>query len=210
MPGRKAPEEQRREEILRAAYRVAARERLAGLTGRAVAAEAGVSSGLVFFHFGDRDGLLVALLEWLLEVTVVGPELPALLEGRTPGERMLSAIRRDAERLPRQRDRVELFFDFWVMGTRHSDVQRAIRAALDRYRDAFRPLAQAMVDAEPERYEGVDADGLAAVAAGFIEGCALQVVMDPEGFDVDAYMRTVQTLVTDPRAARLSARTVRG
>lgn len=210
MPGRKAPEEQRREEILRAAYRVAARERLAGLTGRAVAAEAGVSSGLVFFHFGDRDGLLVALLEWLLEVTVVGPELPTLLYGRTPGERMLSAIRRDVERLPRQRERVELFFDFWVMGTRHSDVQRMIRAALDRYRDAFRPLAEAVVDAEPERYAGVDADGLAAVAAGFIEGCALQVVMDPERFDVDAYMRTVQTLVTDPLAIRLAAaRTVR-
>jgi TetR/AcrR family transcriptional repressor of bet genes len=211
MPGRKAPEEQRREEILKAAYRVAARERLAGLTGRAVAAEAGVSSGLVFFHFGDRDGLLVALLRWLLEATLIGPEMASLLEGRTPGERMLSAIRRDVERLPRQRERVELFFDYWVMGTRHLDVQRTIRAALDRYRDAFRPLAQAVVDAEPERFAEVDADGLAAVAAGFIEGCALQVVMDPERFDVDAYMRTVQTLVTDPLAARLAAvRTVRG
>lgn len=210
MPGRKAPEEQRREEILKAAYRVAARERLAGLTVRAVAAEAGVSSGLVFFHFHDRDGLLVALLEWLLELTVVGPELPALLEGRTPEARMLSAIRRDVERLPRQRDRVELFFDFWVMGTRHSDVQRAIRAALDRYRDAFRPLAQAVVDAEPERFAGITADGLAAVAAGFIEGCALQVVMDAEHFDVEAYMRTVSTLVADPLAARLAAARARG
>ncbi|HEX6037623.1 TetR/AcrR family transcriptional regulator [Longimicrobium sp.] len=211
MPGRKAPEEQRRGEILKAAYRVAARERLAGLTGRAVAAEAGVSSGLVFFHFGDRDGLLVALLEWLLEVTVVGPELPALLEGRTPGERMLSAIRRDVERLPKQRERVELFFDYWVMGTRHTDVKRMIRGALDRYRDAFRPLAQAVVDAEPERYAGVTADGLAAVAAGFIEGCALQVVMDLDHFDVDAYMRTLQTLVADPLAARLAtARVARG
>ncbi|HEX6909477.1 MAG TPA: TetR family transcriptional regulator C-terminal domain-containing protein [Longimicrobium sp.] len=210
MPGRKAPEEQRREEILRAAYRVAARERLAGLTGRAVAAEAGVSSGLVFFHFGDRDGLLVALLEWLLEVTVIGPELPALLQGRTPGERMLSAIRRDVERLPKQRERVELFFDFWVMGTRHGEVQRMIRAALERYRVAFRPLAAAVIEAEPERYAGVDADGLSAVAAGFIEGCALQVVMDAEHFDVEAYMRTVSTLVADPLAARLAAARARG
>lgn len=211
MPGRKAPEEQRREEILKAAYRVAARERLAGLTGRAVAAEAGVSSGLVFFYFGDRDGLLVALLEWLLEVTVVGPELPALIEGRTPGERMLSAIRRDVERLPRQRERVELFFDYWVMGTRHGEVQRMIRAALERYRVVFRPLAAAVIEAEPERYAGVDADGLAAVAAGFIEGCALQIAMDLEHFDVEAYMRTLQTLVADPLATRLAAaRSVRG
>ena len=195
MPGRKVPEEQRRLEILKAAYRVAARERLTALTAQAVAAEAGVSKGLVFFHFGSRDALLVALLAWLLEITLVGPELTALLEGQTPAERMLSAIRRDVEWLPRQRERVELFFDFWVMGTRHPDVQRAIRAALDRYRDAFRPLAQAVVDAEPERYAHVGAEGLAGVAAGFIEGCAIQVVMDPDRFDVDSYMRTIAALV---------------
>lgn len=195
MPGRKVPEEQRRLEILKAAYRVAARERLTGLTAQAVAAEAGVSKGLVFFHFGNRDALLVALLEWLLAITLVGPEMPESIEGRTPAERMLSAIRRDVQALPRQRERVALFFDFWVMGTRHPAVQRAIRAALDRYRDAFRPLAQAVVDADPARYTRTGAEGLAGVAAGFIEGCALQVVMDPDRFDVDSYMRTLTALV---------------
>jgi TetR/AcrR family transcriptional regulator, transcriptional repressor of bet genes len=195
MPGRKVPEEQRRLEILKAAYRVAARERLTGLTAQAVAAEAGVSKGLVFFHFGNRDALLVALLEWLLEVTLIAPEMAEQLEGQAPAERMISAIRRDVEALPRQRERVALFFDYWVMGTRHPEVQRAIRAALDRYRDAFRPLAQAVVDAEPERFGRTGAEGLAGVAAGFIEGCALQVVMDPDRFDVDSYMRTLVALV---------------
>lgn len=198
MPGRKVPEEQRRLEILKAAYRVAARERLTGLTAQAVAAEAGVSKGLVFFHFGNRDALLVSLLTWLLDITLVAPEMAELLEGQTPAERMLSAIRRDVEWLPRQRDRVELFFDFWVMGTRHPEVQRAIRAALDRYRDAFRPLAEAVVEAEPERFGRVGAEGLAGVAAGFIEGCALQVVMDPDRFDVESYMRTIGALVAEP------------
>jgi TetR/AcrR family transcriptional regulator, transcriptional repressor of bet genes len=117
----------------------------------------------------------------------------------TPGERMLAAIRRDVEFLPRQRARVELFFDYWVMGTRHPEVQRMIRSALHRYRDAFRPFAQAMVDAAPERYARVGADGLAAVAAGFIEGGALQMVMDPDRFDVSRYMKTVETLVAHPR-----------
>jgi TetR/AcrR family transcriptional regulator, transcriptional repressor of bet genes len=202
MPGRKAPEDQRREDILEAAYRVAARERLTGLTAQAVAAEAGVSKGLVFFYFGSRDGLLVALLDWLLQLTLVGPELTDLIEGTLPSDRMLSAIRRDIEYLPRQRDRVELFFDFWVMGTRHPEVKLMIRAALDRYRDAYRPLAQAMVDAEPERYARIGADGLAAVVAGFIEGCALQAVMDPVRFDVQTFMRTVQALVVPETALR--------
>jgi AcrR family transcriptional regulator len=198
MPGRKAPEEQRRLEILKAAYRVAARERLTGLTAQAVAAEAGVSKGLVFFHFGNRDGLLVALLEWLLEVTLVAPEMPERLAGRTAADRMLAAIRRDVEALPRQRERVALFFDYWVMGTRHPGVQRAIRGALNRYRDAFRPLAEEVVAAEPARFAATGAEGLAGVAAGFIEGCALQVVMDPERFDVEGSMSTLAALVAQP------------
>src|SRR5687767_11445787 len=70
MPGRKEPEDKRRDAILRAAYTVAARERLGGVTARAVAAEAGVSSGLVFFYFESIDNLLVALLDWLLERTI--------------------------------------------------------------------------------------------------------------------------------------------
>lgn len=195
MAGRKVPEEQRRLEILKAAYRVAARERLTGLSARAVAAEAGVSKALVFFHFGSRDALLVELLEWLLEVTLVAPDVTEPLDGLPPAERMLGALRRDVEALPRQRERVALFFDYWVMGTRHPDVQRAIRGALDRYRDAYRPLAQAVVEAEPERFTGIGAEDLAGVAAGFIEGCAIQVVMDPERFDVDGYMRTLTSLV---------------
>jgi AcrR family transcriptional regulator len=174
---------------------VAARTRLTGLSARAVADEAGVSKGLVFFHFGSRDGLLVALLERLLAITLVGPELAEPLPGQTPAERMLSAIRRDVEALPRQRERVALFFDFWVMGTCHPEIQRTIRAALDRYRDAFRPLAEAVVAAEPERFGPAGGEGLAGVTAGFIEGCALQVVMDPDRFDVDGYMETIAALV---------------
>ncbi|HET6762350.1 MAG TPA: TetR family transcriptional regulator, partial [Longimicrobiaceae bacterium] len=162
MPGQKAPEDERRDAILRAAFRVAARERLTGLTAQQVAAEAGVSKGLVFFHFRSKDGLLVALLDWLLEHTLVAVADEAVRALPTAQERLLSVIRRDVEALPRQRERVELFFDYWVMGTRHPTIRSSIRAALDRYRDAFRPLAQGMIEAEPERYARAGAEGLAA------------------------------------------------
>jgi TetR/AcrR family transcriptional repressor of bet genes len=199
MPGTKAPEDERREAILKAAFRVAARERLTGLTAQAVAHEAGVSKGLVFFHFGSRDGLLVELLDWLLEHTVVARADDEVRALPTPQERLLEVIRRDVEALPKQRERVELFFDYWVMGTRHPGVRDSIRAALDRYRDALRPLSSEVVAADPERYAGITADGLAGVAAGFIEGCALQVVMDPERFSVARSLDTLRALVARPR-----------
>jgi AcrR family transcriptional regulator len=199
---RRAPEEQRREEILRAAFVVAARERLTGVTARAVATEAGVSPGLVFFYFESIDNLLVVLLDWLLAHTVVAGEVAHLAERvADPAARMMRVIRFDVEQLPRQRRRVELFFDYWVLGTRHPTIRRTIRKALNRYRDSFRPLADAVVRAHPERYAGITAEGLAAVAASFVEGCALQIVMDPDQFDAERSMVTLAALVRHPAAS---------
>lgn len=202
MPGRRAPEEERREAILRAAFAVAARERLGAVTARAVAAEAGVSAGLVFFYFESVDKLLVELLDWLLAHTLVAADTPdRLSEVSDPGARMMLAIRRDVEWLPKQRERVELFFDYWVLGTRHPTIRRKIRRALNRYRDAFEPLARALVESDPDRYSGMSAEGLASVAAGFVEGCALQVVMDPTEFDVERSMTTLAALVRAPASS---------
>lgn len=196
MAGRKVPEEQRREAMLRAAFAVAAREGLVGVTARAVAKEAGISSGLVFFHFRSVDALRAALLDWLLAHTFVAAELPARpARGATAGQRMLAAVRRDLDALPRSRRRVELFFDYWVLGTRDPAVRRTIRAALDRYRAAFLPLAAAVAAEAPGRYGPDGAAGLATVAATFVEGCALRAVLDPQGFDVDQAMATLAALV---------------
>ena|SRR5829696_422099 len=196
MPGRRAPEDQRREAILAAAFAVAARERLTGLTARAVAAEAGVSSGLVFFYFKSRDALLHALLQWLLARTIVAGEVAQLAaDVANPKARMFAIVARDVERLPKQRARVELFFDYWVLGTRDDDIRRSIRAALDRYRDAFLPLAEAVIREDPARFPNTDPAGLAGIAAAFVEGCALQSVMDPERFDVRRVMRTLAGLL---------------
>jgi TetR/AcrR family transcriptional regulator, transcriptional repressor of bet genes len=195
MPGARAPEDERRAAILRAAAKVAARERLTGFTVQQAAAEAGVSKGLVFFYFESKDALLVALLEWLLERTIVAELNEECRRMESPAERLLGVIRHDIVRLPAQRERVELFFDYWVMGTRHPEIQRMIRAALDRYRDALLPLAAEVIEDEPERFAGMSAEGLAGVAASFIEGCALQVVMDPERFSVEESLRTLRALV---------------
>jgi AcrR family transcriptional regulator len=206
MAGRKIPEEQRREGILRAAFAVAAREGLAGVTARAVAGEAGVSSGLVFFHFHTVDALLAELLEWLLAHTFVAAERPRSAAAHdSAAARMLVVVRRDLDALPRARRRVELFFDYWVRGTRDPAVRGTIRGALDRYQAAFVPLAAALVAEAPAGRYGPDATaaaaGLATVAATFVEGCALRVVLDPAGFDVDAAMATLAALVRAPAAA---------
>src|SRR5206468_6073315 len=62
MPGQKATEATRREQILKAAYDVALRRGIDGLTVRAVAAKARLSHGLVLFHFKRKEQMGLALL----------------------------------------------------------------------------------------------------------------------------------------------------
>src|SRR5690242_17197420 len=97
MPGRRAPEEERRAQILAAAFNVAAREGLARLTVRQVAAEARLSSGLVFFHFTSRDALLLALLDQLLAATP--PLLDAARSRLTAAEQLAAVAQREITRL---------------------------------------------------------------------------------------------------------------
>ena len=194
-------QEERREQILEAAFRVAARDRLDSLTVRNVAREAELSSGLVFFYFKTKDALLVALLDWLLERTIVRRTGGRVLSLPTARGRFLERLREAVEGVARERVQVELFFDFWVMGTRHPEVRGKIRDALAQFREVFRPLAADLLREEPELAPGTTPQGIAAVAVSFIEGCAIQAIMDPEHFDVRQFTGAVDSLLVGEPAA---------
>jgi len=53
--------------ILKAAVRVIAKKGVRGLRVEELAAEAGVSTALIYYHFGDRAGLLRRTLEYVSE-----------------------------------------------------------------------------------------------------------------------------------------------
>lgn len=188
MPGRKAPEATRREQILQAAYEVASRKGIDGLTVRAVAAKAKLSHGLVLFHFKRKDQLVDALLDRVLATTVTldlsedAPRIP-----RAP-DRFGALLRHEVDRLSEEPRRIRLFLEYWALGTRQAAVRARIGAGLERYRAALRTACEELVRAEPARFAGVTPDGLAAVTVSVITGCAVQAAVDPGRFDRDEYL----------------------
>jgi TetR/AcrR family transcriptional regulator, transcriptional repressor of bet genes len=192
VPGVRAPEAERRRQIVAAALTVAARDRLDGLTVRNVAAEAGLSPGLVFHHLGDKRRLLLAVLDQVLVAVV-----PAVADddGTSARDRLLGHIHLELGKLEGHRDLVELFLDFWVVGTREPEVRDRIVAALGAYRRALRPLAESAIAGEPERFDGVDADRLASVVVAFAQGLAVQAVLDPAVSDPDATIAALEALI---------------
>ncbi|MFZ5443791.1 MAG: TetR/AcrR family transcriptional regulator [Myxococcota bacterium] len=188
MTGLRKSSEERREELVKAAMAVAMAEGLENVTGRKVAARAGLSSGLVFFHFDGRTALLEAVLDGLLEnifgTFVVPP-------GADANERMIEFLRQRIERLRAERRQIELFVDFWVMGVREPGIRKRMREGLERYRELLRPVA---ADVARGR-EPMTGDGLAQVAVSFVLGLALQVVMDSGRVDAAESLLTVRELL---------------
>jgi AcrR family transcriptional regulator len=195
MPGQKASETLRRHQILKAAHQVALRQGIDGLTVRAVATRARLSHGLILFHFKRKDQLVSALLDRVLAATLALRIDEDVAHSGGPLDRLRALLRQEVDRLSSDPRQVRLFLEYWAFGTRHSAVREKISVALERYRAAFRRLAEEVLQAEATRFPGVTPEGLAAIAVSFINGCAVQAMIDPEHFDIGEYLAAVQGIL---------------
>ncbi len=194
MPGIKAPESERRGQIIAAAYTVAAREGLDGTTILQVAAEANLSPGLVIFHFKTKHRLLLELVKWLVATTTVlhiGDDITRLA---SPHDQLIAVLRQEMQRLSSEPLRIRLMFDYFTAGIRDAEIRDTMRLEFERYRLAFRGITEAVLRAEPERFPGITPDGLAAVSVSFIKGCAVQSMIDPD-FNINQYLAAAEGLM---------------
>ena len=192
MPGERASEDVRREQILQASFEVASREGIGGLTIRAVAAEAKLSHSLVVFYFERKERLVVELLEWLIATTTVLRVSDEV--ARIPGarDRLHALLQQELKRLVHERKHTRLFFEYWARGTEDDEIRTRIGAELERCRGAFREIMAELLLADPAAFRGATADGMAGVAVSWLHGCAVQGMIAPQQFDIDDYLAAVR------------------
>lgn len=167
MAGRRYDPE-RRQRIVQAAIRVIARNGIAGLSHRQVAAEADVPLGSTTYHFASRDDLLEVALrqvseEWLVEVErweqSVDPHLPFADE----------LVRLVEESLAGDRKRAELEYELYLAALRH---------------ETLRPLAAECLDGLTALLCRRATDAAAARAlAGAVDGLTLQALLTGRPLD---------------------------
>ncbi|HSJ10335.1 MAG TPA: TetR family transcriptional regulator C-terminal domain-containing protein [Longimicrobiales bacterium] len=192
---RRIPEAERREQILQAAFDVACRAGISGLTVRGVAAEARVSHALVLFHFRTKERLVHALLDWLIagmSVLHISEDIASFPHAR---DRLHALLQQEMARLSHQPEHTRLFLEYWALGVRDASIRARIGAELERYREAFRSIMEELLEAEPAGNPTASADSLAAVAVSWIHGCAVQAVIDPTEFDTDGYLEAVRGMI---------------
>lgn len=195
MPGKKASEESRREQIVQAAFRVAMREGLEQLTIRQVAAEAGLSNGLVFFHFQSKEVLLLTLLDYLLaELFEIWP----IPENVSPARQLLSWFQSDLQDLSQYEqghDELQLFFSYWALAAHDPTIAERIKGAQERSRQMLLPIAQAVIESEPERFRHVTPEELVTVALAITQGSALQSLLSNQRVDGEHILSVIRALL---------------
>jgi TetR/AcrR family transcriptional repressor of bet genes len=195
MPGQKATEATRREQILKAAHEVALSRGIDGLTVRAVAAKARLSHSLVLFHFKRKDQLGLALLDRVLATTVT-PAIPAAIGAiPDPRERLLALFRQELRRLSAEPRRVRLLLEYWARGAHNAEIRKKMMAGLDGYRAVFRGLAEEALLAHASGKGQATAAGLAAAVVSLILGYPVQAMIDPEQMDGGEYLASVEGIV---------------
>lgn len=195
MPGKKESEALRRDQIVQAAFQVAVREGLEQLTIRLVATEAGLSTGLVFFHFKSKDVLLLALLDWLLASFF---ELWEASDELSPAERLLSLMQQDLQDTYQGKqavNRLSLFFTYWTMAVRNPAINDRIRQAIERSKQVFLPAIQALIDSEPIRFQYVTPEGFVTVIVGIAQGYAMQSLLNEYRVDVEQILVVIRALL---------------
>ncbi len=187
--GAKKPELERRDDIIAAAKLVALRGGLERVSARTVAAEAGLSSGLVYFYFESKDGLLHALLARLLQTTLDGPE-NGFGDDLASDVALSQMLATELEGLHTQRDDVDLVFQFYFF-RQSSDFRDQINTGLRSYADTMEPIT-----ARFARQHGLAPDAFRATLVALIQGAAVDAVRRPEEFSAAQLLQVVAALAS--------------
>jgi AcrR family transcriptional regulator len=187
-----------RARILDAARRVLAEEGLERFTTRRVADLAGVSHGMVHYHFTDKRELTLALvvharLDWVepLEELVDGPG--------SAEKRMRAVIAWIAE--PATLETMRVHQGLFVLALQDETVRERLAAEFSRWRAPFVTLFRELAD--ELGLDGFDAASVGEAFAVAADGLVQQQSLEPGLPTARVLLRTFEQLVGSPQRGRL-------
>ncbi len=205
---RSARRAQTRTRLLHAAAEVYASQGFGGATLDDVAAQAGLTKGAVYDHFGSKENLLLALMEEYLAGQVAA-QLALFDSERTASERPLAGSENWMARLHERPDRFRLFVELWTHAQRDERLRRHLAGALHTLHATFAGFAATSAAEAGVPPPAGAPEQFANVTLGLGIGLAMLKLTDPETIP-DGLLGTVlsmliRTLQSDPGARELLA-----
>jgi hypothetical protein len=142
--------------------------------------------------FDTRDKLFVAALDYLLERFRAGSSR-ALSAAVAPDDRLRAWLDHQRSLLQTDRGSLEVYYDYWNQGTRREPV----RDKLNQMYTAWRQEIAGLLDASGAtgRLPAEEAAALPSAVMALVQGAALQLIMNPEALEVEAYFRLLRRMV---------------
>ena len=170
----------RHREILEAAARVITDRGLAETRISDIAERCGVSPGLILYYFESKDRLLVEALTWANDnfYLTQSRELRRMASAREQLDHLITmsvpGLLPDSDRL----DEWALWIEIWVRALRDPAMAKEREVLERRWRQSIADIVRHGRTTREFPENGVDADELGMRLGAFIDGLAIQVLMN--------------------------------
>ena len=177
---RTAPPEERRRQLIEATITSISRHGISGTTLTTVTGIAGLSLGLVNFHFKSKDALLVDTLTYLATELRDRWQEAAHRPDLAPNEKLAAIVEAHFDGSISNRRKLAVWFAFFGE-TKQRKSYRECTSALDMERlETSTELCRAIM--EQEEYDNVDPEGIGEALEALFDGFWLNILMYPARF----------------------------
>jgi TetR/AcrR family acrAB operon transcriptional repressor len=155
-----------------------------------VAAEAGVNKASIRYNFGNKAGLVGALVDFTLHEEFE-QDLAAL--SSTPHKDLVHRLIDGKRHILETTDNFRGFFDILPHALRDEDLRRRIAACYPWWAEqnlALLELQGSDAEARPEVLRG-----LGRLLSAVADGLSVQAALDPDGFDLDEPLKALEFLL---------------
>jgi AcrR family transcriptional regulator len=185
--GRKSGAPQRREQIVWALYECLAERGQEKVTIKEIAAQAGLSSGVIHYYFKSKDDIIAGLAEAIVE------KYSRMIVERTAAElsteeKIAIAIDFIVDELIFNRPLNLVFYNLVQMTFERKRLQSVVKILMQEYRERLARVFEAAG-------AGKAGNGLGAALVAVTEGFSLQCLVDPKAFKRDEVRQLIAQAV---------------
>jgi TetR/AcrR family transcriptional regulator len=171
--------------ILDATLTTLAKHKVSGTRMRLIAREAGMSQGNLHYYFPEKAGLFLAVMEDMLE-HFTNARAEALQNTKLDAQDKLGIFfEQMKEILQGEKERMFVFYDFWVQGTQDPQVQVKMQNMYATWRADIAAVVQQGV--REGAFDPAQAALIPCLMVSLMEGAALQYLIDEQSIDLDEY-----------------------
>ncbi|HEV7254928.1 MAG TPA: TetR family transcriptional regulator C-terminal domain-containing protein [Mesorhizobium sp.] len=190
--GRKASKEMRQSQLIEATIDSLATRGYSETTLADVADGAGLSRGIVNFHFESKDKLLVATLQFMAEEYAAHWRAALDKAGPDPADRLKALVDADFDRKICNKRKLAAWCAFWGEAKSRPTYQALCGSRDEAYQDALAELCGALI--AEGGYAG-DARDAATALDALLEGLWLRLMMGASGITRPAARRSAMALL---------------